>query len=149
MIMAQAEFWLGMLVAGVVVFSLPTRVRSAGDCALALLPLALAWLFPIDLRGTSVILALELAATLLLYRALRKHDRRLPIQMMAFALIASVAEALSFAFAGPMQAACRTIATGCWAAATIALAATFVSNLAQARLAPGDRPASNRSISPS
>jgi hypothetical protein len=125
MTLDQAYSLLAVAVLLGLAVSIPSKARAAEDCAIAMLPLAAAWLAlswePFPALSQIARWAAELVTLVLLSRTGLRHNRRLPLILAAFALIATVSGFVTLSGLGLDPWQHRTITLTVWIAATFAL----------------------------
>jgi hypothetical protein len=118
------------------IMSAAIKARAAEACGLAMLPLAVNWLFSTRLHqdfAAPITLLSEVATLLLLLRAAVRFDRRFPLAMAAFILISVVAGVMGLAHAGLQPWQFRIITISSWVGADASLLAGFIRFFPQLR----------------
>ncbi len=129
--MAPAYLFLAFLNTGAFLYCFKRRWLLLSDCAMAVLLPSLGWLgaeaafLPAFPPPSFTLLLAEAGALVLLLRLVNDQERWLPILICAFSLIATTAALLNFVGLGIPDLARRGISIGCWAIATLLVAASF------------------------
>ena len=119
------------------------KAHACEDCTLAMLPLAgcwlaLEWRLHPDFRET-ILLLTELVTFGLLVRLALRFDRRFPLLMAAFALIAVMSGVLAMSGLGLEDWQHRLIANWAWSGATLALIGGLARHVPHYRSAPNGK----------